>query len=76
MVNLEDDCKKAMKKFDLLSEEFESFKKEKARLEKEFRASEAINQSKSDELVSLRSKLTNSEDVQERLRGQIVKDAN
>lgn len=74
--SLEAECKKKTERLDILSEKFESLKKEKTRLEKELKASEAVIQSKFDELVGMKRKLASFEDVQERLRGEIVKDAN
>lgn len=45
-------------------------------MEKELKAAETINKTKSDELTQLKGKLMSSEDIQERIHGQIVRDAN
>lgn len=63
------------KKIDMLRTELENMKKERDMLEKELRASESIIRLKSDEVVNVSEKLANAEDIQDRLRHQIAKDA-
>lgn len=59
-----------------MGEELEKVRRDKDCLEKELKASEIILCEKNDELDRAKVKLASSEDVQERLRLQIEKDAN
>lgn len=69
--SLKTDCEEKAKRIGILSEDLEFLRKGKDRLVKELKASECIIKTKSDELDGVKGKLTSSEDVQERLRGQI-----
>lgn len=61
---------------EISAQDLEKVAKERGLLKKELRASEAITQRKTDELDEAKRKLADFEDVQERLRLQVEKDAN